>query len=286
MRFKCEEVEQITVSLENRPGVLADLCAHLSDHHINLRALVALDGTAEPQISYYDSSNQAVKLAWHRDGSWHNGVVDSFGGMNNCTALVLDTNGLPHVSYTGQGIKYAYVDGSTNLWHYEVVDNSLTVSGHTSLVLDGSGKPVVSYYDQSNQDLKMMHCNDASCAGDDESIVAADTGGVGGHEVLDELSSSGCQVELEHRRRDLVAPEDPEPSAVGRPSRGAIFGLGADDGAGLAPIDRLKEDPLPRAHRRDELPIRRDGPGPDPLRRHRPRGAAVEPLDVSAQAPS
>ena len=46
MRFKCEEVEQITVCLENRPGVLADLCAHLSDHHVNLRALVALDGAA------------------------------------------------------------------------------------------------------------------------------------------------------------------------------------------------------------------------------------------------
>ena len=43
MRFKCEEVEQITVSLENRPGILADLCAYLSDRRINLRAIAALD---------------------------------------------------------------------------------------------------------------------------------------------------------------------------------------------------------------------------------------------------
>jgi hypothetical protein len=44
MRFKSEEVEQITVSLENRPGILADLCAYLSDRRINLRAIAALDG--------------------------------------------------------------------------------------------------------------------------------------------------------------------------------------------------------------------------------------------------
>jgi hypothetical protein len=43
MRIKCERVEQITVTLENRPGILADLCAHLSDRRINIRAIAALD---------------------------------------------------------------------------------------------------------------------------------------------------------------------------------------------------------------------------------------------------
>ena len=46
MKVKCEVVEQITVSLENRPGVLADLCAYLSDRQVNLRAIAALDGPA------------------------------------------------------------------------------------------------------------------------------------------------------------------------------------------------------------------------------------------------
>ena len=43
MKFKCEEVEQITVSLENRPGVLADMCAYLADRRVNLRAVAALE---------------------------------------------------------------------------------------------------------------------------------------------------------------------------------------------------------------------------------------------------
>lgn len=42
MRFKCEEVEQLTISLENRPGVLADLCAYLSDRRVNLRAIAVV----------------------------------------------------------------------------------------------------------------------------------------------------------------------------------------------------------------------------------------------------
>jgi hypothetical protein len=43
MKFKCEKAEQLTVTLENRPGILADLCAHLSDRRINIRAIAALD---------------------------------------------------------------------------------------------------------------------------------------------------------------------------------------------------------------------------------------------------
>ena len=45
MKFKPEEVEQLTVFLENRPGILADLCAHLSDCGISIRAMAVLDNT-------------------------------------------------------------------------------------------------------------------------------------------------------------------------------------------------------------------------------------------------
>ncbi len=43
MEIKAEKVEQITLSLENRQGILADLCAHLRDHRINIRAMTALE---------------------------------------------------------------------------------------------------------------------------------------------------------------------------------------------------------------------------------------------------
>jgi hypothetical protein len=45
MAITCEQVRQLTVFLENRPGILADLCAHLRDNGINVRAIMTLDST-------------------------------------------------------------------------------------------------------------------------------------------------------------------------------------------------------------------------------------------------
>jgi hypothetical protein len=45
MTIKSGRVEQITLFLENRPGILADLCAHLADRDINIRAITTLEST-------------------------------------------------------------------------------------------------------------------------------------------------------------------------------------------------------------------------------------------------
>lgn len=43
MQCKSEEVEQISIFLENRAGVVADLCAHLTEANISIRAVTVLD---------------------------------------------------------------------------------------------------------------------------------------------------------------------------------------------------------------------------------------------------
>jgi hypothetical protein len=43
MAFTCEKVAQVTVFLENRPGTLADLCAHLADREVNIRAVTTVE---------------------------------------------------------------------------------------------------------------------------------------------------------------------------------------------------------------------------------------------------
>ena len=63
MRVKCEEVEQLSLSLENRPGVLADLCAHLSDHHLNIRAISVLENTNPGMVRLVVDDVEAAKRA-------------------------------------------------------------------------------------------------------------------------------------------------------------------------------------------------------------------------------
>ena len=45
MNINSEKVQQLTLFLENRPGILADLCAHLCDRGVNVRAMMTLDST-------------------------------------------------------------------------------------------------------------------------------------------------------------------------------------------------------------------------------------------------
>lgn len=63
MSFKCERVRQITLSLHNRPGILADLCAHLGDRGINIRAITTLDGAEVGQVRLVvDGVDEALRL--------------------------------------------------------------------------------------------------------------------------------------------------------------------------------------------------------------------------------
>jgi len=64
-------------------------------------------------------------------------------------------------------------------------DTSGDVGQWTSLVLDTDGNPVVAYQDAGNGQLKLLHCNDPNCAGDDESITSPDTSGAGVSLALD-----------------------------------------------------------------------------------------------------
>jgi hypothetical protein len=45
MAITCEKVEQIMLFMENRPGIMADLCAHLADRDINIRAITTVEAT-------------------------------------------------------------------------------------------------------------------------------------------------------------------------------------------------------------------------------------------------
>ncbi len=67
MHCKCDEVEQISIFLENRSGVIADLCTHLTERDINIRAITVMDtidiGTVRMVVDDPEKAKEAFAAA-------------------------------------------------------------------------------------------------------------------------------------------------------------------------------------------------------------------------------
>ncbi len=107
------------------------------------------------------------------------GIIDTVGvnlSVERSMSLALDSAGLPVIAYTDSGS-----GGTLRVAHCNDADcaggdeSMVTVDGAVGLqdpvmVLDATGRPVIAFYDAPNGRLALMHCNDADCAGDDETI--------------------------------------------------------------------------------------------------------------------
>jgi len=176
---------------------------------------LALDASGNPVVSYYDQTNGDLKVLHCTDpncdpalppGNGPESIKspDTAGYVGAFTSLVLDASGNPVISYydgTNADLKVMHCtdpncDPAVN--GGEIMNSpDTTVSGiwlFTSLKLDAAGNPVVSYFDSSNQDLKLLHCNEPNCAPGGDSITFVDTVGSVGHDNSLALDSSGRPV--------------------------------------------------------------------------------------------
>ena len=144
---------------------------------------------------------------------------DTAGGVGSHSLLMLDTNGNPVISYfdaTNLALKILHCNDPNCAGGDESITTPDTdgVAIYTSLALDAAGNPVVSYFDGTNNDLKLLHCNDANCSGGDESITAPDTAGNVGTFTSLVLDGSGHPVVSYHNsdtgRLTLLHCNDPD----------------------------------------------------------------------------
>jgi hypothetical protein len=125
---------------------------------------------------------------------------DTAGDAGWYTSLVLDASGNPVVSYYDNGpndLKLLHCNDPNCAGGDEsivAVDTAGFVGEYTSLALDANGNPVVSYQEAESEVLRLLHCNDPNCTGNDESIVTVDTAGNVGTDTSLALDANGNPV--------------------------------------------------------------------------------------------
>jgi hypothetical protein len=110
---------------------------------------------------------------------------DTNGSVGQSTSITLDSLGNPVVSYydnTNTALKVLHCSNAdcSGAQTSQSPDTNGIVGQYTSIALDGSGHPVVAYYDSTNHALKVLHCDDPNCAGNESgNTTTPDTNTVG-----------------------------------------------------------------------------------------------------------
>ena len=140
-----------------------------------------------PVISYHDQTAGTLKVAKCNDRACAGNnetittVDDPANSVGEYTSIAIGTDGFPVISYfdaTAGALKVAKCNDAACAGDNETIttvdDPANHVGYYTSIAIGTDGFPVISYHDASAGALKVAKCNDAACAGNNETITTVD----------------------------------------------------------------------------------------------------------------
>jgi hypothetical protein len=144
----------------------------------------------------------AIGVAFHYP--WPNTItsVDTGAGgdVGQYTSIAIGTDGLPVISYYDVwygDLKVAHCGNASCSSGNTItsVDTGGDVGYYTSITIGTDGLPVISYHDENetNGDLKVAHCGNASCSLGN-TITSVDTGGYVGYDTSITIGTDGLPV--------------------------------------------------------------------------------------------
>lgn len=148
---------------------------------------LTLDGAGNPVMSYYSTFYDRLKFLHCNDPncvapeSLQTPDPGSFL-LEYQTSLALDASGNAVIAYSPPyEVRVLHCNDLSCAGNNESITAHGSLVGGPSLALDGAGNPVVAYYafaggNPASGTLRVMHCNDPDCAGNDESVMTPDAG--------------------------------------------------------------------------------------------------------------
>lgn len=155
-----------------------------------------------PIITYYDATQQSLKIAIYNGSIWTKSYIDTVGNVGEyCSVdIVGDTIGVSYYDTTNGNLKYATADLSQSdlFWQIFSIDSTGDVGKYASLIFIGE-VPHIVYYDATNAKLKYAVLSSGSWV-----ISDIDTGSVGQYVSISSLDDQPVVAYYDDSNDDLL----------------------------------------------------------------------------------
>ena len=197
---------------------------------VGIDTSIAIGVDGNPVISYRDLANEDLKFVHCMNPSCiafkSPLTLDSNEDVGRDSSIAIGVDGNPVISYfddSNGDLKLVHCNNSdcSSFDKPIILDGKGDVGRDSSIAIGVDGNPVISYFDNTNNNLKLIHCISTNCltydspitvdGNDDDDAVGRDTSiavGIDGNPVISYRASTGGNLKLVHCTSSDCAEQD------------------------------------------------------------------------------